>query len=142
MSMEFPSNRNEKSEQVMTIVGMDTIGRPIYEATEPLPTHYPQIPKEAFDAVMADLNSLPFAHENGTFNTGEILSLGINSNDKKRYSVLAFQNNYYLLSKKDHDFSENDLGECVVALSSDLKTQPNPDLIVCSQEEILNWMKN
>ena len=111
---------------------------PIYEEMKDrLPEAFYEPTTEVFDLVTADLKSIEPSKETAKYERGEYLSLGINSDKKVRYQVLDFKNGYYFIVKIDSDLNSN---EYVGVLHNDPRDKVNPDVIVCSTQEIASWL--
>jgi len=138
MKENFNENNNEPKPHPLIARNIDNEGNPLYGVTGPLPKLYPGIPSEVFDQIKADLDSLPDNNESLKFHQGEMLELSINSDKKVRYEICDAKNGHYFIAKVDHEAGKIK-GEFF--LSHEKKEGENPDLIVCSAEELEGYLK-
>jgi len=96
--------------------------------------------KKAYMAVMLDIRSLPPSNIILKYKMGDNIKLAINSANEVSYEVLDAQKGYYLISKTSYDNTTPTGPEPVVVLSNQPVIQENPDFIVCSAEELENWL--
>ena len=140
MSLEtLPLNTKEVKESLMMVTGVDSNNEPIYEEmTKPLPEIWAEPPTDVFDIITADYKSIEPNNEAAKYSRGEYLSLGINTDQKVRYQVLDFKKGYYFIVKIDSDLSSK---EYVGLLHNDPRDRVNPDIIMCTAQEIATWLK-
>lgn len=150
MSFENPQlNKIGKNEQknipdeFMVLTGVDQNGSFRYEPLEkPLPEQYLGIPNELWEAIDKDLNALPENISKLPLNEGEYLKARISSNDEALYQILEIKRGHYLLAKIPYDLPTDYRDyRLEVLLARDLRNIPNPDFVVCTPEELNEWMR-
>ena len=123
----------------MVSTGIDKDGNILHESWDkPLPKLHGEVPSEIWDQVVTDLKNLPDTDKPMKFHVRENLKLGINSEEKTLYEVVDSKKGHYLLSRVYDDGNE----EQEALMANDPRNKPNPLLIVCSEEEVENWIKN
>ncbi len=102
---------------------------------------YPGIPPYIFDQVIADLDNLPESNKALKFSKGQEIKLSINSEKSARYGFAEAKKGHYLMIRNEPipPGTHPTTGE--VFLANEKKTTENPDLFVCTPEELEQWIK-
>jgi len=103
-------------------------------------TMYPGIPPYIFDQVIADLESLPASNKVLTYSQGQELRLVINSKKSALYVVSEAKKGHYLMIRNEPIVPGTHPASGEVFLSHEKKTSENPDLFVCTPEELDRWI--
>lgn len=142
MNLEKPPvNTNTSNESQMSVEGIDEEGTPIYsEMKEVLPESYPQVPEEVLKMISDDFKSLEEDNTPLKYGPGTILSLSINSDKRVRYEIANAEKGHYLIAKiHDGQLQENLKGTLMLS-NYPREGEENPDLIVCSEAELEDWL--
>ena len=144
--MGFENQNKGTNEKSTVVTGLEG-GTPVYEekviekASQPIGVEG----KKAVDAFVTqainDFASLPETNKPMKLGRHQDVLLSINSGTKHHYKVIDGKKGYYLLGKHDTD-SDPTLGSSAGAFVSmrGPRNIENPDMIMCSESELENWL--
>ena len=138
-------NLNEKP-STKVVSGIDNQGNLTYEEF-PMRVHPLSVSTSDYNRIMAeyarDYERLPESDKTMRFKVGQFLILRIKSTSIELYEVGDVRKGHYLLVKAF--FGQNPVKkyqDLVIESSRNSHVRENPDLIVCTEQEVEGWLKS